>query len=178
MADTEPALLARIHAMTAESYFRNVVLRHAVALDPAHAAARFNASIHPRDQMLTHSLREHRDAGAAFSQYFAIALQQHASARQIVQALFGTAAADMDFLDFACGYGRLLRFLSLAVTPERIWASDLQADAVGFVRDAFGVRALASHADPSRFAPDRRFDFIWVASLFSHLPEPLFDAWL
>ena len=88
------------------------------------------------------------------------------------------SGTDLDVLDFACGYGRLLRFLGLVVPPERIWASDLQTDAVDFVRDAFGVHALASHADPVQFAPRRRFDFIWVASLFSHLPEPLFDAWL
>jgi hypothetical protein len=62
--------------------------------------------------------------------------------------------------------------------PRRIWASDLQTDAIDFVRDAFGVQALASDADPARFEPGRRFDFIWVASLFSHLPEPLFRAWL
>src|SRR3954469_23250893 len=84
MADTLPALLARIHAMTAEPFFREVILRHAAALDLPHAAARFNASIHPRDQMLVHSVHEHRDAGAAFSQYFAIALQQYASARQVM----------------------------------------------------------------------------------------------
>ena len=67
-------------------------------------------------------------------------------------------------------------FLGLIVAPGRIWASDLQTDAVDFVRDTFGVQALASHADPARFAPERRFDFIWVASLFSHLPESLFHA--
>jgi SAM-dependent methyltransferase len=128
--------------------------------------------------MLVHSLREHRDAGAAFSQYFAIALQQHAAAMQIMRASFGAAMDDLDVLDFACGHGRLLRFLALSLPPERIFASDLQSEAIAFVRDAFGVQAIPSHEDPARFEPGRRFDFIWVASLFSHLPEPLFRAWL
>jgi SAM-dependent methyltransferase len=128
--------------------------------------------------MLLHSLHQHRDAGAAFSQYFNIALQQHAAARQLMRAAFASEANDVDVLDFACGYGRLLRFLSLSIDPRRIFASDLQTDAVDFVRGAFGVETLASHADPLRFDPGRRFDFIWVASLFSHLPEPLFRAWL
>ena len=81
-------------------------------------------------------------------------------------------------LDFAHGYGRLLRFLGLAMPASRIWAAELQSDAVAFVQQAFGVQTLASNADPARFVPGRQFDFIWVASLFSHLPEPLFRAWL
>jgi hypothetical protein len=59
-----------------------------------------------------------------------------------------------------------------------LWASELQDDAVAFVGEAFGVHTLASHEDPVRFDPPQRFDFIWVASLFSHLPQALFDAWL
>ena len=177
MADTGHALLAAIDAMTSDAYFRRAVLRHCGDIE-ASAATRFNAAIHPHDPMLVHSLREHRDAGAAFSQYFAIAQQQHAAAMQVMRAAFGGSASDLDVLDFACGHGRLLRFLALSVPPERIFASDLQAEAIAFVRDAFGVRVLPSHEDPQRFDPGRRFDFIWVASLFSHLPEPLFRAWL
>ena len=177
MADTGHALLAAIDAMTSDAYFRRAVLRHCGDIY-ASAATTFNAAIHPHDPMLVHSLREHRDAGAAFSQYFAIAQQQHAAAMQVMRAAFGGSASDLDVLDFACGHGRLLRFLALSVPPERIFASDLQAEAIAFVRDAFGVRVLPSHEDPQRFDPGRRFDFIWVASLFSHLPQPLFRAWL
>lgn len=178
MNDTEAALSAAVERMCADAAYRRLLLGFAAGIDPDRAIARFNTRIHPGDQMLLHSLRQHRDTGAAFSQYFNIALQQHAAARQLMLAAFGEDANDVDVLDFACGYGRLLRFLSLAIDPRRIWASDLQADAVDFVRDAFGVQPLASHEDPARFEPGRRFDFIWVASLFSHLPEPLFHAWL
>ena len=178
MTDTEAALSAAVERMCADAAWRRLVLGFAADLDADASLARFNTAIHPGDQMLLHSLRQHRDAGAAFSQYFNIALQQHAAARQLMRGAFGTDASEIDVLDFACGYGRLLRFLSLSIDPRRIWASDLQTDAVDFVRDAFGVQALASHADPARFEPGRRFDFIWVASLFSHLPELLFHAWL
>jgi SAM-dependent methyltransferase len=178
MTQAGRALLAEIQAMTSDAALRRVVLDHCRSADPAIAEARFDSTIDARDPMLLHSLAEHRDAGAAFSQYFAIALQQHASAMQILRGAFGANLDAIDVLDFACGHGRLLRFLSLSLPPERIYAADLQADAVAFVRDAFGVHALASDADPARFDPGRRFDFIWVASLFSHLPEPLFHAWL
>ena len=178
MTQAGPALLADIDAMTADAGFRRVVVDHARSVDANVDASRFRAAIHPRDPMLLHSLAEHRDAGAALSQYFQIALQQHAAAMQILHAAFGDDLASIDALDFACGHGRLLRFLSLSLPPDRIYASDLQTDAVAFVRDAFGVHALTSDPEPARFEPGRRFDFIWVASLFSHLPEPLFHAWL
>jgi len=178
MTQAGSALLAPIEAIAADAWFRRIVLDHARSADGNLGAARFSAAIHADDPMLLHSLAEHRDAGAALSQYFQIALQQHAAALQILRAAFGDDLASIDALDFACGHGRLLRFLSLSLPPERIYASDLQTEAIEFVRDTFGVHALASDPDPARFDPGRRFDFIWVASLFSHLPEPLFDAWL
>jgi len=137
-----------------------------------------NMTLHPNDQMLTHSLREHRDIGATLSQYFNLSLQQYDAVAQILQALFPGRQRDIDLLDFACGYGRLLRMLVASMPASRVWASELQADANAFVGSAFGVQVVSSHADPARFDPAQRFDFIWVASLFTHLPEHLFHGWL
>lgn len=152
-------------------------LRHIPGID-AVDTARLRLDIHPGDQMLLHSLAHHRDAGAALSQYAAVSLQQYAAARQVLALCAPQADTPPALLDFACGYGRLLRMLSLAQSPERIWAADIQADAVAFVSACLGVHALPSHAQPARFVPPRQFDCIWVASLFSHLPEALLSAWL
>lgn len=141
-------------------------------------AAAVTLEIHPGDQMLTHSLVNHGDADTALSQYFAISAQQLHVLRQIVAAHFGEAAHGLKALDFACGYGRLLRLLPAVVPARNTWASDIQADAVQFVAATFGVQGIASHAEPARFEPAQRFDLVWVASLFSHLPEGLFVAWL
>lgn len=81
-------------------------------------------------------------------------------------------------LEFACGYGRITRFLARRIPRHRHWAADILPDAVQFVRNAFGVRGVVSHAEPRRFRPWRRFDLIFVASLFSHLPEHRFEGWL
>jgi len=170
--------LDELKALCEDDRCRRIVLETCPGIDAAASLARFNTQIHPRDQMLLHSLQHHHDAGAAFSQYFSIARQQYGSAQQILHRLFGADAARVDVLDFACGYGRLLRYLTLALPPAHLWASELQADAIAYVADAFGVQAIASHADPARFQPERSFDVIWVASLFSHLPEALFHAWL
>jgi SAM-dependent methyltransferase len=179
MSELAGTMSKTIALMCSDGSLRRTLLEHCSGVDPTSDHARFNTRIHPDDQMLTHSLAHHGNANAAFSQYFSIALQQHRSFREIRRLLFAEdAGSDFEILDFACGFGRMLRFLALSLSPQQIWASELQADALAFVGENFGVHTLASHADPSRFVPDRRFDMIWVASLFSHLPETLFHAWL
>jgi SAM-dependent methyltransferase len=127
--------------------------------------------------MLEFSLRHHRDAPLSVSQYFAVALQQYHTVSQIIGRIFGQRK-DLRVLDFACGYGRLLRFLIHGVAPERIWAAEIQGEAVEYVVDRFDVHGLRSTAVPEAFCPEQRFDVIWVASLFSHLPDGLFQRWL
>ncbi|MEP6938820.1 MAG: class I SAM-dependent methyltransferase [Rudaea sp.] len=172
MESFESLLKRTLHAAHDPRF--EAALRDCVNLQGAHP---LSMRVHPGDQMLTHSLREHRDAGAALSQYFNLSLQQYDAVTQILHALFA-GRTDVDVLDFACGYGRLLRLLVTGMPRQRIFASELQAEALAFVSEAFAVRGIASHIDPAQFEPGRRFDFIWVASLFTHLPERLFHAWL
>src|SRR5205085_2765059 len=110
------------------------------------------------------SLNYFREVNWSVSQYFNVALQQHNAAQQIMRLLFGPPRADFRILDFACGYGRLLRFLTLSAPSAEISACDIQSDAVEFVAREFGVHGLVSNNDPQRFEPGKRFDFVWVAS--------------
>jgi SAM-dependent methyltransferase len=174
---TEIALTAQADAIGRQSWFREVIWRHVRGLPTDVGIDRLNTVIHPDDQMLLHSLRHHGDAQVALSQYYNVALQQYNAARQILHGMFAPGER-IGILDFACGYGRLLRFLSLMTPPSEIHASDIQPDAVAFVTQQFGVHGVPSHSEPERFEPGHRFDFIWVASLFSHLPEHLFHRWL
>ena len=143
---------------------------------PLARPADFITAISPGDQMLLHSLATHGDFATAASQYFNVALQQHALARQLLDRLFPGDVPHV--LDFACGFGRFLRFAVADLPRDHLSASELQADALRFVESRFSVPTFASCADPADFHPARSFDFIWVVSLFSHLPEPLFHAWL
>lgn len=157
--------------------FRDVIARRYAEVVKKPVASALNLKIHPNDQMLTYSLSHFQSTGAALSQYFGVALQQHKAADQIISALFPDRD-NLSVLDFACGYGRMLRFLAKSVGPGHIWASDIQSDAVDFVTREFGVNGIYSDVDPDKFKTDKKFDFIWVASLFSHLPGPLFNQWL
>jgi SAM-dependent methyltransferase len=178
MNPTDLSLLAQSRTICASTEFKTALLAWCPQLHGKINAGDLSTTIHSNDQMFTHSLHQHQDAGAAQSQYFNISLQQFSAMQQIQQHLFGNNHDDTSVVDFACGYGRLLRFLSLAMPHGKLFASELQADALVFVAHEFGVTGLPSHADPEQFQPARKFDFIWVASLFSHLPESLFDAWL
>ncbi len=177
MAAGPQQLYLQARALCGDAYFREVVWHHCPHLESTDPSA-LSLAIHPDDQMLWHSLRHHRDANVAFSQYYNVALQQYSAAQQVLRLLFPGTVDRVRVLDFACGYGRLLRFLSLSLPTANLWASEIQPQALAFVRDTFNVNAIASEADPQAFQPDRRFQLIWVASLFSHLPDRLFEAWL
>lgn len=170
-------LQARANNLCNSPAFRDVIARHMGVPLQNSMATPLNLTIHPNDQMLDHSLRHFGQAGPAVSQYFGVALEQYRAADQILKTFFPDLT-HVAILDFACGYGRMLRFLAHAIPPTQIWASDIQRDAVDFVSTQFAVHGVYSEADPSKFAPERKFDFIWVASLFSHLPASLFDDWL
>lgn len=81
-------------------------------------------------------------------------------------------------LDFACGYGRLTRFLVRELAPERVVVADVLRGAVDFVRETFGVDGFYSATDPGDLRIEGRYPLIWVGSLFSHLPRSRFAPFL
>ncbi len=96
----------------------------------------------------------------------------------LADARFGGRRALGRLLDFACGYGRLTRWLAAELGADRITVSDIVAPAVEFQRGRFGVEGFVSTARPEDLPCAERFDLVWVGSLFTHLPEPAFHGWL
>lgn len=82
------------------------------------------------------------------------------------------------FLDFACGYGRFLRFLVQRMDSSCITVADINRRAVDFCKRTFGVRGFYSTASPNSLTDGEKYSVIFVASLFSHLPSRYWDAWL
>jgi SAM-dependent methyltransferase len=72
-------------------------------------------------------------------------------------------------LDYACGYGRVLRWLKVAFPMADIRGVDADPKAVAGAATVTGV--LVKHLDIKlENKLDNRFDLIWVGSLFTHLP--------
>jgi SAM-dependent methyltransferase len=135
--------------------------------------------IDPRDEMLSFLLAANEgDLDRARFIYYLSGMAVADSLRQLLLWRFGSWDYVGRVLDFASGYGRVVRFLLRDLPPERIWVADLYEEAVSFQRERFGVHGLASAVHPEDFVGEERFDAILVTSLFTHLPEERFVAWL
>ena len=149
-------------------------VRH-LARDPA----TFNPSIDKKDEMYQDTLTSCKgDAVSAMWHYLDTGKRMRDVIKQIVEWGFGGFDNLSSLMDFACGYGRVTRFLVQDMPAGRIWASDIYSDAVGFQVEQFGVNGVVSAVKPENYNNANRYDFIFVASLFSHLPEKTFHSWL
>lgn len=97
---------------------------------------------------------------------------------QVLRWRFGAAHDVGRLLDVASGFGRVTRFLVTAIPEQRVFVSEINPAALDFQAERYGVTPLPSAADPADFACERRFDCVNVFSLFTHLPEARFHAWL
>jgi SAM-dependent methyltransferase len=81
-------------------------------------------------------------------------------------------------LEFACGHGRFTRHLARALPPGALTVSDVVPGCVAFLREHWGVNGFDSTSDPAALRISGRYDVVFVLSLFSHLPERTWRAWL
>jgi SAM-dependent methyltransferase len=104
--------------------------------------------------------------------------------RNVIALIEQTLAADgktfddVDrWLDFGCGYGRVVRFLLERVPAERVSATDVIAEGVDFCRSEFGVTPLESQPELGSVHLGL-FDFIYAVSVITHLNERNSKAFL
>ena len=136
-------------------------------------------AIDARDEMLDFlAAAQAGDRERGLCQYFRSGASIADSLGQVLRWRFGEPGRPVRVLDFASGYGRVTRFLVREIPPERVWVADVYADGVRFQEERFGVHGLVSTVRPEDFSCGERFDAILVTSLFTHLPEERFVAWL
>ncbi|MHC5209613.1 MAG: class I SAM-dependent methyltransferase [Planctomycetota bacterium] len=142
-------------------------------------ATGFVREIHPHDEMLQH-VRD--DAGGETARerflYYRAGHEALLSLENVLACAGRTLDGVESLLEFASGFGRLTRHLASRLDASRLWATDILPEAAPFLRDAFGVHAFDSVQEPAALELPRRFDVIWVGSLFSHLPRRRFGPWL
>jgi len=135
--------------------------------------------VHPDDEMLAFALAGRAgERDAALAEYLWNGRWIADTVAQLARARFGASGQVGRMLDFACGYGRVGRWLARDLGPERLVVSDILAPAVAFQRERFGVDGFVSVPEPEALPDPGRFDLVWATSLFTHLPEPLFRRWL
>ncbi len=135
-----------------------------------------NRAIDDRDDMLDFAMKLfHHDRDAAVTSYFQSALDQFALVRYIAS---WRERRPRRMLDFASGYGRLTRLLVHEHLADEVTVSDILEGGMEFQAGQFGVRTILSKTDPQQLVAPDRYDLIFVASLFTHLPPATFTAWL
>jgi SAM-dependent methyltransferase len=73
-------------------------------------------------------------------------------------------------LDFGCGCGRTLRWLTKASPKTRFHGADVDAEAIAWCRDHLpGAEFRVSPAAPPTDYADASFDLIYAISVFTHL---------
>jgi len=134
-----------------------------------------NRAIDERDDMLDFAIKlfEH-DRDRALVNYFQNALDQ----LELVRHIAGWRRYSKRMLDFASGYGRLTRLLVHEKLADEVTVSDILEGGMEFQAQQFGVRTILSTTLPENFAAPEKYDLIFVASLFTHLPPPTFLSWL
>jgi 2-polyprenyl-3-methyl-5-hydroxy-6-metoxy-1,4-benzoquinol methylase len=136
-------------------------------------------AIDARDQMLRFFIDHHHGhRELARVDYFRSGLSVQRAVRQILEWRFGSRAGDVRLLDFAGGFGRVTRWLTQLLPPQQVWMAEIFPEAVEFQRQVLGVDGFASAHDPAELRAPGEFDCVLASSLFSHLPQTSFVAWL
>jgi SAM-dependent methyltransferase len=74
-------------------------------------------------------------------------------------------------LDFACGFGRVLRVLKAAFPSAQLTVCDISSNAIDFCAKQFDARPIQSGEDFTKLQINSTFDLIWCGSLLTQL-EP------
>lgn len=141
-------------------------------------ATRTCYEIAPEDEMYRFLRTLGRREDQLFCEYMRTGFGTYIQIREILRRLGRDLSTTEAMLDFAAGYGRVVRFLLRDLPPERITVADIYRKAVAFQVDRLGVAGVVSRADPAELELPRSFDLITSISLFSHLPAELFRRWL
>lgn len=138
----------------------------------------FFSSIHENDEMYYKAiLPGYKSADLAARAYIQSGGRMLDVVSQLLELTFGENR-NIDFLEFASGYGRFTRHLVQILASNHIWVSDIYKPAVDWLSQELHVNGFYSAPDPNNIDVNKQFDFIFVGSLFSHLPESLFVHWL
>jgi SAM-dependent methyltransferase len=155
-------------------------LTEAVATEAARVAATFKVSpaLDERDHLLGHSINKMKRPPLTAAKGYIVG--GHHDAAQVKEQMdrLGLGAEHKRILEFACGYGRVTRHLKVLAHESLLYASDIHPEACAFVEEKIGVVARQSTVIPQELDVGRNYDFIFVLSLFSHLPERTFGPWL
>jgi SAM-dependent methyltransferase len=136
------------------------------------------SSVHPDDEMYLFFTTHPDHIKTPLKSYFISGEGMIQSFLEILRKVEKPIGDINSFLEFACGYGRFTRHLLGYLDPKKITVSDVYKNAIDFQKNTFGVEGFYSTFEPDELDIPKKYDIIFVASLFSHLPERTWRPWL
>ncbi len=164
------------YAYTAAEASAQAVRQLIAIADPASRNESLN--IDGDDDMFIFGVGNGGAAPTVAMSYFRQGMSMVGLLERVVAWRFGGWARVGSVLDFAAGYGRSTRFLVQHLPADHVTVSEIQAPALEFQRRELGVKTLLSTSDPDELESPDTFDLVFVASLFTHLPDQTFAKWL
>lgn len=130
--------------------------------------------VHKNDIMFLYHLYHHEsDTEEAFKSYYNVGLNIAGSCAGLINK---HTAENKSILDFGSGYGRVSRFLPFFFPDAEIHISEVKPDALLFQKEEFGF-GIVTHSHSAESFPTKTFDVIIAGSVFTHLPQDLFEKW-
>jgi SAM-dependent methyltransferase len=83
-----------------------------------------------------------------------------------------------NILDFASGFGRVLRVFRAAFPRAQLTACDVSKEGVEFCAKAFGATPVVSSENPAELHFNTKFDLVWCGSLVTHFDAPQFSTFV
>lgn len=165
----------------------------ALKIDPANLAAhnalerlhshhslgrwmRIDCVIDPRDDIF-HFFSQHELAQNPIREYLSDGWRTLSELMVLLEKVDRPLLKIANMLEFASGYGRFTRHLVKAL-PGRVTCSDIMPGSIDFLRAQFAVDTFESSHQPDKIAFDGDFELVFVLSMFTHLPPPMWASWL
>lgn len=132
--------------------------------------------LHEGDHLLRFIVQK-RGAKVGTENYFTSGRSAAAKISSTLDAL-NVKKERLKVLDFAAGYGRVARHAKSMLAKHQLYAADIHPEACTFVQEQLDIPAFCSSLEPSGIEVGYDYDFIYVLSLFSHLPDKTFGNWI
>lgn len=136
-----------------------------------------NSIISPDDDIFRF-FAGHPDSRNPLRDYIADGWRTLCELQQVLDGVGKNLYRCASMLEFAAGHGRFTRHLAKVLPPGALTVSDVVPGAVAFLRQHWAVSGFDSTSDPDALVIAERFEVVFVLSLFSHLPESTWRAWL
>lgn len=137
---------------------------------------RINCTIHPDDDIFRFFVRDGHSRNPV-RDYLADGWRTLSELMVLLERLERPLLQTTHMLEFASGFGRFTRHLA-PLLPGRLTCADILPGSMPFAREQFGVETLESSFEPETLRFPRRYDLVFVLSLFTHLPVGDWRRWL